>query len=199
MRSIDVDPWIALHRGAGCQGDWEDSDNDSGFGFEEALLEATLDRGGTWSFGASTAEPQATGDYMVGLAVAGTPEAASLRGEPRVIGLDGQVAGELSPADPARPRGRYFDCYEVTASGPVELALDVRSTAFKPTAHVYMDSSCRRGRYVELVVESSANEAVAAAFRAKGLLPSGGRYFIAVTSDGLRQTGDYLSDISATP
>ena len=199
MRSLDVNPWVALHKGPGCQGDWEDSDNDSGFGFEEAKLEATLDQGGTWSFRASSADPEDTGDYMVGFAVADTVEAARLRADPQKLAMGSQVDGALSPTDAARPPGRYFDCYEVTVESPVGASIDVRSAHFVPIAHLYMDSSWRRGRSVELVVQRDPDEAGPNVFRGAGQLPRAGRYFIAVTSDGLRQTGAYQMAISATP
>lgn len=199
MRSIDVDAWVALHRGSGCQGDWEDSDDDGGFGFGAAHLEATLDQGGTWSFRASSADAQDVGDYMIGLAVADTPEAARLRADPLRMTLGGEVSGELSPVDANRAPGRYFDCYEVTVAGPVQVILDVRSPDFSPVGHVYRDASCRRGYSVELVSVSGSGEVDPREFRASGLLPRAGSYFIAVTSGGLRKTGAYSMNVAAAP
>jgi hypothetical protein len=199
MRSIDVDSWIALHRGPGCEGDWEDSDNDSGFGFEEAQLEATLDQGGAWSFRASSADAQDTGPYMVGLAVAGTAQAARLRADPQQITLGREISGELSPTDPARAPGRYFDCYEFSVSGPTQIKVESRSTEFGPRGQVYIDESCRRGRIVELLVAHAPEAPIQQDFAASGLLPRAGRYFLAITSDGLRQTGSYTVTISVTP
>lgn len=199
MRSIDVDAWVALHRGPGCQGDWEDSDDDGGFGFGAAHLEATLVQGGTWSFRASSADSQDVGDYMVGLALADTPEAARLRADPQIITVGSEVSGELSPVDANRAPGRYFDCYEVTVAGPVQVMLNIRSPDFSPAGDVYRDSSCRRGYFVELAPVVGSSGVDPKQFRASGLLPRAGTYFIAVTSDGLRQTGAYSMNLTAAP
>lgn len=199
MRSIDVDAWVALHRGPGCQGEWEDADDDGGFGFRAAHLEATLDQGGTWSFRASSSDSRDVGDYMIGLAVADTPDAARLRADPLTMTVGSEVSGELSPVDANLAPGRYFDCYEVTVAGPVQVMLNVRSADFSPVGHVYRDPSCRRGYIVELDSTSGSGEVDPHEFRASGLLPRAGSYFIAVTSGGLRETGAYSMNITAAP
>lgn len=197
MRSIDIDAWVALHRGAGCQGDWEDSDNDSGVGYGEARLEATLDQGGSWSFRAGSDAPRDTGDYTVSLALAGTADAIRLRADPRDIALGDKVSGELSSTDPATAPGRYFDCFRIAASEARTVALSVTSTAFAPSATLYRDPSCRRGFIVELAEEPGAEGGAGGEFRATALLPRAGVYFLAVTSDRPRQTGAYALTLSA--
>lgn len=200
MRSIDVDAWVTLHRGGGCQGDWLDSDNDSGVGYGEARLEATLDQAGTWSFRASSDDARDTGDYSVSLALAGTPDAMRLRADPQAISLGGGVAGELSPGDPAAAPGRYFDCYQVSVTEASAVALSVRSAAFSPDVTIYTTSSCRRGSYIELTQDDEpAGGQAGAAFRATAHLPRAGAYYVAVTSDRPRQTGAYTLTVSKAP